>query len=189
MLGDAMLTSFFFSIVCLKAITVDVCPLLALEIEGSILSGLVNLFKKYIDILESAINCETTVTEKTCSRMNLAESVKQQVSILANLSALEQLFSNMVRSIFKGASDTNSELTKIHSDGYQQKEIDSCILFIQEASVGLRALFCEQFIYKVMSLKTSYKLTPQISIDGQGKSCMFHGGMPSPTFQVSLPIR
>ncbi|XP_062024913.1 exocyst complex component EXO84B-like isoform X1 [Rosa rugosa] len=167
----------------LQAITVDVSPLLALEIEGSILSGLMNLFKKYIDILERAINCETTVTEKSSSRINLAESVQQQVSILANLSSLEQLFSNMVRSIFKGASDTNSELRKSHPGGYQQKEIDSCIFFIQEASLGLRSLFCEQFINKVMSLKTSYKL-PEICIDGQGESCIFDGGMPSLTFQV-----
>nr|XP_004292228.2 PREDICTED: exocyst complex component EXO84B-like [Fragaria vesca subsp. vesca] len=167
----------------LQAITVDVSPLLALEIEGSILSGLMNLFKKYIDILQRAINCDTTVTEKISSKINLAESVQQQVSILANLSALKQLFSNMVRSIFKGASDTISEIRKSHPDGYQHKEFDSCILFIQEASLGLRSLFCEQFIYRVMSLKTSYKL-PEIRINSHGESCMLHGGMPSLPFQV-----
>ncbi|KAL6208815.1 hypothetical protein ACLB2K_019760 [Fragaria x ananassa] len=167
----------------LQVITIDVSPLLALEIEGSILSGLMNLFKKYIDILEIAINCDTTVTEKISSKINLAESVQQQVSILANLSALEQLFSNMVRSIFKGASDTNSEMRKSHPDGYQHKEIDSCILFIQEASLGLRSLFCEQFIYRIMSLKTSYRL-PEIRIDSHGESCILHGGMPSLPFQV-----
>lgn len=146
-----------------------------------------NLFKKYIDILERAINCETAVAETNNSRLYLANSVQQQVSILANLSALEQLFSSMVRSIFKGVSDVNSELMKIHPVEVQVKELDSCISFIQEASCRLRALFCEQFILKIMSVKTSYKLTPASSVDGPGESSMFHGVMPSLAFQVFLP--
>ncbi|ONH93194.1 hypothetical protein PRUPE_8G218600 [Prunus persica] len=168
----------------LQSITVDVTPLFSLQIEGSIVSGLMNLFKKYIDILERAINCEIAVAETNNSRLYLANSVQQQVSILANLSALEQLFSSMVRSIFKGVSDVNSELMKIHPVEVQVKELDSCISFIQEASCRLRALFCEQFILKIMSVKTSYKLTPASSVDGPGESSMFHGVMPSLAFQV-----
>ncbi|KAL6271371.1 hypothetical protein ACE6H2_028282 [Prunus campanulata] len=168
----------------LQSITVDVTPLFSLQIEGSIVSGLMNLFKKYKDILERAINCETAVGETNNSRLYLANSVQQQVSILANLSALEQLFSSMVRSIFKGVSDVYSELMKIHPVEVQVKELDSCVSFIQEDSCRLRALFCEQFILKIMSVKTSYKLTPASSFDGPGESSMFHGVMPSLAFQV-----
>ncbi|KAM1346404.1 hypothetical protein ACFX13_036458 [Malus domestica] len=168
----------------LQSITLDVNPLVSLQIEGSIVSGLMILFKKYVDILEIAINCKATVTEKSNPRIYLAESVQQQVSILANLSSLEQLFSNMVRGIFKGVSDINSELMKTLPDGYQAKELDSCISLIQEASSRLRDLYCEQFICKIMSLRNSDNLTPENCIDDQGESCVFQGVMPSLAFQV-----
>lgn len=178
--------NFFFPF---QSITLDVTPLVSLQIEGSIVSGLMNLFKKYVDILEIAINCKATVTEKSNPRIYLAESVQQQVSVLANLSSLEQLFSNMARSIFKGVSDINSELMKTLPDGYPAKELDSCISLIQEASGRLRDLYCEQFICKIMSLRKSDNLTPENCIDDQGESCVFQGVMPSLAFQVTLRIR
>ena len=74
----------------LQAIIEDASPLVALQMEGSILSGLMNLFVEYTIILERAITCEKIAAEKNGSRINLAESLPQQVSILANLSTLEQ---------------------------------------------------------------------------------------------------
>lgn len=61
--------------------------------------------------------------------------------------------------------------------GSQQKELDSCILFIQEASSQLRACFCQQFIHRMMSLETGSTHTPETCIDGQ------YDLMPSVVFQ------
>jgi len=138
--------------------------------EDSILSGLMNLFMEYIIILERAITCEEIVPEKGGSRINLAESSVQQVSILVNLSTLEHLFSSIVRSIFGSISLMNSELMRNHLVGGQQKEIDSCMLFIQEASGQLRAHFCQQFIHRMMLLGTGFKHTVETCSDGQQDS-------------------
>lgn len=162
----------------LQAITEDVSPLVALQMEGSILSGLMNLFTEYIIVLERAITCETNVTEKGGSRINLAESLPQQVSVLASLSTLEHFFFRIVKiKIFGSFTQINSELMKNHSVGDQQKELDSCILFIQEASFQLRAHFCQQFVHRMMLLETDSNFTPRTCIDGE------HDPMPSIAFQ------
>lgn len=163
----------------LQAITGDVSPLVVLQMEDSILSGLMNLFMEYIIILERAITCEEIDTEKGGSRINLAESSVQQVSVLVNLSTLEHFLSSIVRSIFGSISHMNSELMRNHLVGGQQKEkIDSCMLFIQEASGQLRAHFCQQFIHRMMSLGTGFEHTVEICSNGQQDS------MPSFPFQV-----
>ncbi|KAE7997868.1 hypothetical protein FH972_002465 [Carpinus fangiana] len=178
----------------LQAFTEDVSPLVGLQMEDSILSGLMNLFMEYIIILERAImnlfmeyiiileraiTCEEIVAEKGGSRINLAESLVQQVSILVNLSTLEHFFSSIVRSIFGSISHMNSELMRNHLVGDQQKELDSCMLFIQEASGQLRAHFCQQNIHRMMLLGTGFKHTVKTSSDGQQDS------MPSIAFQVN----
>jgi hypothetical protein len=48
----------------IQTIIEDVSPLVALQMEGSILRGLMNLFVEYTIILERAITCEKIVTEK-----------------------------------------------------------------------------------------------------------------------------
>ncbi|KAF3965372.1 hypothetical protein CMV_010434 [Castanea mollissima] len=48
----------------LQAIIEDVSPLVALQMEGSILSGLTNLFVEYTIILERAITCEKLLLKK-----------------------------------------------------------------------------------------------------------------------------
>jgi hypothetical protein len=72
----------------IQTIIEDVSPLVALQMEGSILRGLMNLFVEYTIILERAITCEKIVTEKYGSRIKLAESLPQKVSVLVNLSTL-----------------------------------------------------------------------------------------------------
>ncbi|KAM3731137.1 hypothetical protein ACB098_12G139800 [Castanea mollissima] len=109
----------------LQAIIEDVSPLVALQMEGSILSGLTNLFVEYTIILERAITCEKLL-------------LKKMVSILVNLSTLEQFFSIIIEDIFGSISHINSEPVRSHLVGGQLEELDSCILFIQEASSQLR---------------------------------------------------
>ncbi|KAL4596558.1 hypothetical protein ACB092_12G171900 [Castanea dentata] len=162
----------------LQAIIEDVSPLVALQMEGSILSGLMKLFVEYTIILERAITCEKIAAEKNGSRINLAESLPQQVSILVNLSTLEQFFSIIIEDIFGSISHINSEPVRSHLVGGQLEELDSCILFIQEASSQLRDCFCQKFIHRMMLLETGSTNTPETCIDDQ------HDPMPSVAFHA-----
>ncbi|KAH7517419.1 exocyst complex component EXO84B [Ziziphus jujuba] len=168
----------------LQTIAEDVTQLVSLQIEGSVLGGLMNLFTEYILILERAIICETDVAEKGGSRINFAISLRQQISILANLSSTEQLFSSMVKGIFGGVNCMSSNQIKNLPVGNYEKELDSFILAIQEASSQLRIQFCQKFIKRVMSLETTYKFAPGMCRDGQGDSKLFHDVLPSLTLQV-----
>lgn len=162
----------------IQAITEDISPLVALQMDGLILRGLVDLFLEYTIILKKAITCDELVTEKGGSRINLAETLAQKVSVLVNLSTLEKFFSNIIRSTFGSMSHINSELMRNDLVSDQQKELDSCILFIQEASCQVRAHFCQQFIHGMMSMGTGSKCYLETCIDGRKDL------MPSIAFQV-----
>ncbi|KAK8694031.1 hypothetical protein V6N13_071595 [Hibiscus sabdariffa] len=167
----------------LQAIVADVTPLLSIQMEGSILNGLMNLFTEYIAILEEAITFEKHVSEKG-SRITLAESLPQQLSVLANLSTLQLFFFKIVRSFLRGPGYLNSELRKKNSIDFLQKELDGCILFIQEATAKLKAHFCQQFINRMISLETSSKVMLETCSDNPQESSPFQGAMPSVAFQV-----
>lgn len=160
--------------------------------EGSVHGALMNLFTEYIVILERAIINGTDVAEKGGSRINFAMSPHQQISIVANVSAIEQLFSSMVKRIFGGISCISSDQITNCRVGSYEKELDSFILGIQEASSQPKVQFCQKFIHRVMSLETSYKFAPEICRDGQGDPNAFQDVLPSVTLQVNrflaLPI-
>ncbi|KAK9040985.1 hypothetical protein V6N11_016117 [Hibiscus sabdariffa] len=165
----------------LQAIIADVTPLLAIQMEGSILNGLMNLFTEYITILEKAITFKIHVSEKG-SRRALAESLPQQLSVLANLSTLQLFFFKLVRIFLRGPGNLNSELRTKNSINFPQKELDDCILFIQEAAAKLKAHFCQQFINRMMSPEISSKI--MLCNDSPQESSTFQGAMPSVAFQV-----
>ncbi|XP_031276926.1 exocyst complex component EXO84B-like [Pistacia vera] len=162
-------------ITLLQTITADVIPLVSLQMEGSILRGLMDLFTEYIGILEKVITCETSDSEKGGARINLAESLPQQVSVLANLSTLQHFFSGTVRSIFR---DIN-ELV-----GFQQRELNSCLKFIQAASDQLRFHFCQKSLYRMMSLQSGLGSIPEACTDNAVNHDMLPDVMPSHVFQV-----
>ncbi|KAH1081468.1 hypothetical protein J1N35_021229 [Gossypium stocksii] len=170
-------------ITLLQAIIADVTPLLSIQMEASILKGLMNLFTEYIAILEKAITFESHVSEKG-SRRNLAESLPQQLSVLANLSTLQLFFFKIVRSFLRGPDHLNSKLRKKNSIDFLQKELDGCILFIQEAVAKLKAHFCQQFINRMMYPETGSKLIVETCSDNQQEPSNFQGAMPSAAFQV-----
>ncbi|KAK8688562.1 hypothetical protein V6N13_087323 [Hibiscus sabdariffa] len=165
----------------LQAIIADDTRLLAIQMEGSILNGLMNLFTEYITILEKAITFKIHVSEKG-SRRALAESLPQQLFVLANLSTLQLFFFKIVRSFLRGPGNLNSELRKKNSINFPQKELDDCILFIQEAAAKLKAHFCQQFINRMMSPEISSKI--MLCNDSPQESRTFQGAMPSVAFQV-----
>lgn len=132
-----------------------------------------DLFEEYVVILERAINSQTNVTEKGGSRINLAESLPQQISILANLSTLEHFFFEIFRGIFR---DINQ------SDGFQLREFNGCMMFIQEVNDRLRAHFCQQLINRMMSRGASSEHIPEACIVNVGDHTC--DAMPSAAFQV-----
>ncbi|KAK8588394.1 hypothetical protein V6N12_022839 [Hibiscus sabdariffa] len=169
----------------LQAIIADDTRLLAIQMEGSILNGLMNLFTEYITILEKAITFKIHVSEKG-SRRALAESLPQQLFVLANLSTLQLFFFKIVRSFLRGPGNLNSELRKKNSINFPQKELDDCILFIQEAAAKLKAHFCQQFINRMMSPEISSKI--MLCNDSPQESRTFQGAMPSVAFQFVLDV-
>ncbi|KAF3436112.1 hypothetical protein FNV43_RR23204 [Rhamnella rubrinervis] len=167
----------------LQTIAEDATPLVALQMGDSILGGFMNLFTEYIAILEKVMICETDVTGKGSS-INFALSLQQQISVLANISEVEQLLSCMVRGIFGEINCISSKNVKNFPVDNQQKELDNFMLSIQEGSSRLRMQFCQNFIHRVMSLETSYKFAPEMCRDGQGDHNVFYDVLPSVTFQV-----
>ncbi|XP_038718564.1 exocyst complex component EXO84B-like isoform X2 [Tripterygium wilfordii] len=168
----------------LQTITEDVAPLSTLQMEGSVVGGLVDLFMEYIVILERAITHETNGMEKGGSRINLAESLQQEVSVLVNLSTLKQFFSSLVTTISGQTNHIDPGQNKIQSDGIQDTELDSCIMFLCDASTKLRAHFFQQFINRLMSLETG----PIPGVGNYNESQVVrdgcHGVVPSVPFQV-----
>lgn len=103
--------------------------------EGCILKALMDLFTEYIGILENALTGDRI---RDGSKINLAESLVQGVSIIANSSTLGQFFSNIVRSVFDD----------IH---HLKFEIDNYILFIQDSHAQLKRYLFQQVIEKFFS--------------------------------------
>lgn len=155
-----------------QAIKEDTSTFVILQMEGSVLKGLMDLFTEYTVITESSLDDkEYDGAEEVDSSINLAESLVQQVSVIANLSTLANIFSSIVRSIFKESS-------------HLEYEIDSYILFVQDACSRLRADLCEQFIQRIMSLESEYRLTPNEGAWTQEESDFSSDIMPSASFQV-----
>ncbi|KAK7267433.1 hypothetical protein RIF29_20107 [Crotalaria pallida] len=170
----------------LQAVIEDISPLVTLQMGSVVISGLKKLFSEYIIILERAITYETSKTENAISspRIKLAESLSQQVSILANLSTLVQFLSIMVNNIFTSTGHMDSHAIENHSIVHQQKqELDHFLLFIEEGSNKLRKVFCQQLILKVLSTYQSHEIFSAIHNNDQFDSNTIHSPMPSIIFQ------
>ncbi|KAM6565068.1 hypothetical protein CsatB_025066 [Cannabis sativa] len=160
----------FLSLV--QTIAEDVTPLIALQMEDSIFSGLTNLFNGYVVILERALIYEKHVIENSVPLTNFGVSLQQQISILTNLSSLQILLPKMVRAIYEGigSDDMNEQIISVQEKGY-----DRFTLFTQEASNQLRSQFCHQFIQRIMSFEMDYK---KLIVENRS------GGIPSLKLQV-----
>ncbi|XP_027189164.1 exocyst complex component EXO84B-like isoform X3 [Cicer arietinum] len=171
----------------LQAITEDVSPLVALEMGNLVISGLKNLFNEYIIILERALTYETSAMEQDSPRIKFAESLTQQVSILANLSTLVQFLSTMVKGIFssRSTSHIDSQVVENHSVVNQHRELDDFLLFIEEDSNNkLRNVFCNQLILRVLSTCSSHEIFPATHYNHQFDDNTIHNPMPSAIFQA-----
>ncbi|XP_061367495.1 exocyst complex component EXO84B-like [Gastrolobium bilobum] len=168
----------------LQAIIEDISPLVGLQMGSLVISGLTNLFTEYIIILERGLTNETSTIVQGSPRIKLAESLPQQVSILANLSTLVQFLSTMVKSIFSSSGHMDSQVIENNSIVHQQQELDDFLLFIKEGSNKLRNVFWQQLVLRVLSTYRSHEIFSAFQYNDQFDANMIHNPMPSFIFQV-----
>ncbi|KAL8200558.1 hypothetical protein R6Q57_011897 [Mikania cordata] len=88
---------------------------------SSILEELMDLFTEYSFLLERALTYETNDAVEGAPKIKTAESLSQKVSVIASLSTLKYIFSNLIINIFK---DINQLETVI--DGHMASVSDIC---------------------------------------------------------------
>ncbi|KAJ0796670.1 putative cullin repeat-like-containing domain superfamily, exocyst complex component Exo84 [Helianthus annuus] len=130
----------------------------------SILEELMDLFAEYCFILERALTYETDAVVEGASRIKMAESLSQKVSIIANLSTLEYFFPNVIRSLFK-------DVTQL------KNVIDLHVTSVSGICSRLKARLCKQFIHSIMSNEASC-IKDYVDFD------LLQGSMPSVPYQI-----
>ncbi|KAF9608148.1 hypothetical protein IFM89_007534 [Coptis chinensis] len=167
----------------LQATMKEISPLVILQMENLILDGLLQLFKEYIYSLERAISSKADVSDRIGSRIVLAETHSQQLSVLANSSALVQIVSNIARNIFKGFKVSDGQLLTDIEMVLLYKELDNWIFSIQDAADQLKNVFYQQTIYKVTFPKGESVFGAETYCGDHGDSDASYDLMPSITFQ------
>ncbi|KAI3951125.1 hypothetical protein MKW98_028529 [Papaver atlanticum] len=165
----------------LQGIISEVLPLIDLQMEISVLNGLMELFREYIETLVKVIPCKMNILDAGGSRVILAQALSQQVSVLANASALVDIFSITFKSIFMDNQNFGFQPENMGSRG---KELDNWIVAIQEISNQLTTHFCQQFVHRVMSPDAGSRVCAETYTDGQEDSELDQDFMPSFAFQV-----
>ncbi|KAK6141494.1 hypothetical protein DH2020_024761 [Rehmannia glutinosa] len=135
----------------------DMSPLIALQMESSVLKAITDLLTAYIVILESALSGDTDVIEKHGFRINSPESPTQGFFILANISTLVQFSTCIIRNLFDG----------IHHLDF---EIDNYLTFVQDVYGRLKACFLGQFISNIFSPNVDHESGPELCISWQDDS-------------------
>ncbi|XP_017414031.2 exocyst complex component EXO84B-like [Vigna angularis] len=168
----------------LQAMIEDISPLVSLQMGSLVISGITNLFTEYIAILERALAYETSSTEQGSPRMKFAESLPQQVSILANLSTLVRFLSIMVKNIFSCTDQAELQVWGNLSIVHQHQGLNDFLLFIEEGSNKLRNVFCQQLILRVLCTYHRHEISSDSHCNGQLEANTIHNLTPSGIFQV-----
>ncbi|XP_026389417.1 exocyst complex component EXO84B-like [Papaver somniferum] len=165
----------------LQGIISGVLPLIDLQMEISVLNGLMELFREYIETLVKVIPCKMNILDAGGSRVILAQALSQQVSVLANASALVDIFSITFRSIFMDNQNFGFQSENMGSRG---KELDTWIVAIQQISNQLTTHFCQQFVHRFMCPDAGSRICAETYTDSQEDSELDQDFMPSSAFQV-----
>ncbi|KAK9146332.1 hypothetical protein Sjap_006235 [Stephania japonica] len=158
-------------------------PLVFLQMDTAIFNGLMDLFSEYINILDKAIYGKADILETDGSIIIQARTMKQQLSVLANASAIVDIFSSATRNILKGTKQFGGEIMKDHVVSSFEKKLVNWILVIQDAANRHKASFCQQFICGVMIPEVELKLRPEFYINYQS-SDVIQDLMPSVAFEM-----
>ncbi|KAK6141498.1 hypothetical protein DH2020_024757 [Rehmannia glutinosa] len=137
-----------------QSVADDMSPLIALQMESSVLKAITDLLTAYIVILESALSGDTDVIEKHGFRINSPESPTQGFFILANISTLVQFSTCIIRNLFDG----------IHHLDF---EIDNYLTFVQDVYGRLKACFLGQFISNIFSQMSIMNLVQNFALAGR----------------------
>ncbi|MED6207403.1 hypothetical protein PIB30_035504 [Stylosanthes scabra] len=153
---------------------------------SSIISAISNLIREYVNILERALTFEPRGGEQVSPRIKLAESVAQQVSILANMSTLSKFLFIMVKSVYSSNVDGEKDSHEVeeNSDVDQHQELEGFMLFLEESSQKLRTVFCQQLIARVSATYHSHEIFSAIQHSDQFDDNKVQYTMPSDIFQV-----
>ncbi|XP_047955514.1 exocyst complex component EXO84B-like [Salvia hispanica] len=156
-----------------QSVAEEISPLIAFEMESSVLKGIMDLLTAYVVILESAITGDTDAVEKEGFKINLPETPTQGVIILANLSTLVQFSSSIIRNLFDGVHQLEFEM-------------DSYATLVQDIYSRLKSYFLDHFISNIFSPNAGHESSPEIPDD----SCRYLDLTPSvPYLELYLEIK
>lgn len=141
----------------LQSVAEEISPLIAFQMESSVLKGFMDLFTAYVAILESAITSDTDIMEKEGFSISLPETPTQGVFILANLSTLMQFTLSIIRDIFDGIPRLDFE-------------IENHAALVQDIYSRLKSCFLGQFISNIFSPNADHESSPDIRISKQDSS-------------------
>lgn len=151
-------------------------PLVAMEMENLVIKCLIDLFLEYVSTLEKVISMEIATINRDKYVHGISSEIQiQQISVLANLSTLQGLFSRIIRCSFHSVNQ--------YVIGAEHKSVDN-FSFIQEKSTKVRASFCSQFACRVMSTQYEQQIIPEVNCGDKQDSSISHGMMPSMPWQV-----
>ncbi|XP_042014594.1 exocyst complex component EXO84B-like isoform X2 [Salvia splendens] len=156
-----------------QSVAEEISPLIAFEMESSVLKGIVDLLTAYVVILESAITGDTDAMEKEGFKINLPETPTQGVIVLANLSTLVQFSSSIIRNLFEGVHQLKFEM-------------DSYATLVQDIYNRLKSYFLDHFISNIFSPNAGHESSPEIHDD----SCRYLDLTPSvPYLELYLELK
>ncbi|KAK9055691.1 hypothetical protein SSX86_026776 [Deinandra increscens subsp. villosa] len=159
-----LLTNSDWKFVSLLQVVIEHVSSLVSIFGSSILEELMDLFTEYTSILERALTYETNDFVEAASRIKMAESLSQKVSIIANLSTIGYFFSNVIINLFK-------DITQL------QTVINSRMKSVSDICSRLRAHVCKQFIHSIMSNEAP-SIKDHVDFD------LLQGLMPSLPYQI-----
>lgn len=137
-----------------QSVVEEISPLIAFEMESSVLKGIVDLLTAYVVILESAITGDADAMEKEGFKINFPETPTQGVIILANLSTLVQFSSSIIRNLFDGVHQLEFEM-------------DSYATLVQDIYSRLKSYFLDQFISNIFLPNAGHESSPEIRHDSR----------------------
>ncbi|MQL71688.1 hypothetical protein Taro_003987 [Colocasia esculenta] len=162
----------------------DISPLCSLQMGNSILKGLADLFTEYIKILECAIpRCGSSVEEGSV-RVNTAQKLSQQLSLLANAWTLVDYFFSVAKCISEDVKASSDEQIPDTYGAPRHEEPDKWNFSIQDAADHLGLFICQQLVDRYISAVSECRTSSESYSDILDLATSPESPMPSSEFQM-----